>query len=169
MKALVIIFIIIAALSSVSSITYVTVDIVAEKYRKSQLVVAPAATPKPAPAPEPEVKVVTVTQLDHVNADQVDNLLSDDLAMSKVKHEHGGRSGYRGAVNIDVINQNFESGATITLEDLKAKGLVEKKATRVKILAKGTLDKAFTIKADSFSIQAIKMIELTGGTPIILE
>jgi ribosomal protein L15 len=39
----------------------------------------------------------------------------------------------------------------------------------VKILADGTLEKALTIKADSFSIQAIKMIELTGGTPIVLE
>ena len=39
---------------------------------------------------------------------------------------------------------------------------------RVKILADGILNKPLTIKAESYSVQAIKMIELTGGTVIIL-
>lgn len=174
MKVLVIIFIIIAAISSLSSMGYVVVDIVVEKYKKSQLVVAPAApapaAPAPvAPVPEPEPEVVVVEQVDHINAEEADKLLSDDLAMSNVKRESGTGSGYRALVNIGVINKHYNSGEVVTLADLKAKGLIEKKAGRVKVLADGVLEKALTIKADSFSIQAIKMIELTGGTPIILE
>ena len=168
MKALVIVFIIIASISSLSSMGYVVTDIVVEKYKKSQLVVEPAA-PAPAPVPVPEPEVVVVEQVDHIDAEGADKMLSDDLAMSKVLRESGGGSGFRDTVNIGVIDQNFEAGDVITLADLKKKGLVEKKAGRVKILANGVLNKPLTIKADSFSIQAIKMIELTGGTPIILE
>jgi ribosomal protein L18E len=38
----------------------------------------------------------------------------------------------------------------------------------MKVLADGILNKPLTIKSESYSIQAIKMIELTGGTVIIL-
>ena len=56
----------------------------------------------------------------------------------------------------------------VTLAALKTKGLVPKSAGRVKILAGGDLlTKPLTVKAESFSIQAIKMIELTGGTVVI--
>jgi ribosomal protein L18E len=43
-----------------------------------------------------------------------------------------------------------------------------KKVKRIKILADGVLTKPLTIKAENYSVQAIKMIELTGGTVIIL-
>ena len=85
-----------------------------------------------------------------------------------MRRRRGAGSGYRGYVNIGVIDRHFEAGDVVTLEMLKQKKLVEKKAGRVKVLADGTLSKALTTKADSFSIQAIKMIELTGGTPIML-
>ena len=39
----------------------------------------------------------------------------------------------------------------------------------MKILADGMLNKPLIIKSESYSIQAIKMIELTGGTVIILK
>ena len=47
--------------------------------------------------------------------------------------------------------------------------LVPKSVGRVKILARGRLTKALTVKAESFSVQAVKMIELMGGTVIILK
>ena len=171
MKTLVIIFIIIAAISSLSSMTYVAVDIIVEKIKKGQPVPVPAPVQVfvPVPQPEPVVEAAPIVQVDQIDAEGADELMSDDLAMSNIKRESGGGSGFRGTVNIGEINKCFEAGDVVTLADLKAKGLVEKKAGRVKILADGTLEKALTIKADSFSIQAIKMIELTGGTPIILE
>ena len=41
-----------------------------------------------------------------------------------------------------------------------------KKVTYVKVLARGTLDKALIVEADDFSPAAIKMIVLTGGEVI---
>ena len=47
---------------------------------------------------------------------------------------------------------------------LKAKGLVSKKDTQVKILARGYIDKSLTVVADDFSVDAVKMILLADGT-----
>ena len=169
MKALVIIFIIISSLSALSAMSYVVVDIVIEKLkgqREPEPVYVPVPVPVPEPEPEPEPEPVIVEQVDAIEADA---LMTDDAALGRIKREPGGGSGYRGFINIGVIDQNFEAGDVVTLDKLKALGLIEKKAGRVKILADGVLSRPLTIKADSFSIQAIKMIDLTGGVPIILE
>ncbi|MCD8205650.1 MAG: uL15 family ribosomal protein [Clostridia bacterium] len=52
------------------------------------------------------------------------------------------------------------------MKALKAKRLIDKKCTRVKILSGGKIDKALTVKADDFSLDAIKMILLVGGKVI---
>ena len=57
-------------------------------------------------------------------------------------------------------------GVTQALETMIEKGLVSKKTTSVKILARGKLDKPLTVIADVYSIQAVKMILLTGGRVI---
>jgi ribosomal protein L15 len=44
-----------------------------------------------------------------------------------------------------------------------------KKVGRMKVLADGELNKPLIVKAEDYSVQAIKMIELTGGTVIILK
>ena len=74
----------------------------------------------------------------------------------------------RGIVNIDTLSDSFESGEEITLEDMKARirGF-DKRMTYVKVLARGTLSKSLTVHADEFSIQAAKMILLTGGKIIL--
>ena len=77
-------------------------------------------------------------------------------------------TGFRTYVNLGVIDNNFEADDVITLELLKERKLVPAKTKRIKILADGELTKAFTIKAHSYSIQAVKMIKLTGGTVIKL-
>ena len=70
-------------------------------------------------------------------------------------------------INIDTISEHFESGDTVTLNSLKAKRLIPNSAGAVKILARGFLDKPLTIVAQDFSTAALKMILLTGGTPIV--
>ena len=40
---------------------------------------------------------------------------------------------------------------------------------RLKVFASGILDKPLIIKADAFSVQAVKMITLTGGQAIELK
>ena len=67
-------------------------------------------------------------------------------------------------INLDTICENFEDGDTVTIETLKSKNIITKKADKIKILARGVMTKKLTIVADKFSIQAVKMIGLAGGT-----
>lgn len=77
--------------------------------------------------------------------------------------------GQRAIVNIDTLSLNFEKGDLITLEILKEKKLVPSRAGTLKILARGMLDKPLTVEADDYSIDAVKMILLTGGKPIKID
>ena len=72
----------------------------------------------------------------------------------------------RGIVNIDTLSAHFDAGDEVTLAQLIQKGLVQKNVGRLKVLARGTLDKPLTVCADDFSIDAVKMIVLTGGKAV---
>ncbi len=70
-------------------------------------------------------------------------------------------------INIDTLGRYFENGETVTLEEVKKRVPdTLKKATFLKVLARGTLDKSLTVEADDFSPAAIKMIVLTGGKAV---
>lgn len=105
-----------------------------------------------------------------VTAEQAHNMIADEVASTLVKTSSaesvGARAGKKFAVNIDTLSQNFASGDVVTLDVLKQKGIVPKKEVAIKILARGTLDKVLTVEADAFSLDAIKMIVLVGGTAI---
>ncbi len=66
------------------------------------------------------------------------------------------------AVNVEVLSRYFASGE-VTPESLLAHGLV-RKGRPVKILARGELDHALTIRAHAFSDAARAKIEAAGGT-----
>ena len=59
--------------------------------------------------------------------------------------------------------ERFETGAVIDLEVFRSMGLVRGRKKKVKILAKGELTKALTIKAHAFSAQAREKIAALGG------
>ena len=105
-----------------------------------------------------------------VDADRADMLITDSLAKTLIKKTDEvvyteGNS--RSIINVDTISDNFSSGDRVDLNSLKAKGLIPAKTRRVKILADGRLSThGLEIEANSFSLQAIKMITLTGGTAI---
>ena len=65
-------------------------------------------------------------------------------------------------VNIASLN-SFESGAIVGLDELRAKGLIKNEKTKIKVLARGTIDIALTVKAHKFSEQAQNAIENAGG------
>ena len=68
-------------------------------------------------------------------------------------------------VNIDALGRYFKAGEKVTVEEIvKRVPSVNRKATYIKVLARGSLDKPLDIEADDFSPAAIKMIVLTGGT-----
>ena len=67
-------------------------------------------------------------------------------------------------VNLTDLEARFESGAAVTLEALRAKGLATRKGVPVKILAKGELSKPLTVHAHGFSKAARERIEGAGGS-----
>ena len=65
-------------------------------------------------------------------------------------------------INLSDLNK-FENGATVTPEILKEMGILKKQLDGVKVLGYGKLDKKLTVKANRFSISAVKAIEELGG------
>jgi large subunit ribosomal protein L15 len=60
-------------------------------------------------------------------------------------------------------------GDTIGPDELRAAGLVRKKAELVKILANGEIGRAVTVRAHAFSKSAREKIEAGGGSVEVLE
>jgi large subunit ribosomal protein L15 len=70
-------------------------------------------------------------------------------------------------VNLDAIAERFDAGAEITPELLRERGLVGV-AGRVKVLARGDIGKALTIRAHKFSGKAAEKIAAAGGKAEVL-
>jgi large subunit ribosomal protein L15 len=70
-------------------------------------------------------------------------------------------------VNLADLEARFDSGASVTLEVLKAAGLGKRKDVPVKILARGDLSKPLTVHAHAFSAAARERIEAAGGTCVV--
>ena len=103
-----------------------------------------------------------------VQVQEVKELMTDEDAQALViLSNRKADKTKKGIVNIDVLSDCFESGETVTLDEIKkrVKGF-DKKVTYVKVLARGTLNKRLTVEADEFSVDAQKMILLTGGQVI---
>jgi large subunit ribosomal protein L15 len=73
------------------------------------------------------------------------------------------------AVNIKDLEARFDSGAEVTLDTLREKGLGTRKGIPVKVLAKGEITKPLTVHAHAFSGAARQAIEAAGGTCTIVE
>ncbi len=129
---------------------------------------APLFIPVGEEIPEEEIPD-EIEVVEEVSAETVDELMTDKVAEHFLEStaEMGG-TGKMGIINVGQLGEVYAAGDVIDLADLQAKGLVEDNIGRLKVLAAGTLDKALTVKADAFSVQAIKMITLTGGHAIKL-
>ena len=109
------------------------------------------------------------TVTDRVSVNEAEILISDATAKQLVALAEEAEEQPRAArtkrsyVNLDTVSANFREGEKVDLAALQAKGLVDKKATAYKVLARGSLDKSLTIEANDFSLPAVKMIALTGG------
>ena len=121
--------------------------------------------------PDPEVEPVIPVEpeeikiVEEVSTFEVNNLMTDDTAYSNIERSKRVIDKTKtGIINIDVISTYFDNGDVVTLEAMKEKipGF-KKNITYVKVLARGTLNKALTVEADDFSVEAVKMILLTGG------
>jgi ribosomal protein L18E len=169
MSVFVIIFMIVATIFALASLVYVIIDLIIELKNKEETKEEKQEEPVAAPIVVPVAPIKVMPEIvEHIDAEEADAMISDSLAMKNANYESGAGHGQQGIINIGVLDQNFEANDLITLSVLKEKGLISKKVGRMKVLADGILNKPLTIKSESYSIQAIKMIELTGGTVIIL-
>lgn len=103
-----------------------------------------------------------------VTVQEADALIKDEVAASLIE-KSGGKSDRTniGFVNIDTLSQYFESGETVTLKEVINRiPAVSDKTSYLKVLARGRLDKPLIVEADNFSLQAVKMIVVTGGKAI---
>ncbi|AER66400.1 LSU ribosomal protein L15P [Thermovirga lienii DSM 17291] len=66
-------------------------------------------------------------------------------------------------VNVGALEERFESGAVIGAKELRECNLIKKVTKPYKILGEGEVTKAFTVKANAFSAEAIRKIEAAGG------
>src|SRR5207237_4254763 len=67
-------------------------------------------------------------------------------------------------VNLDALGAKFEAGAVVTPELLRERGLVHGADRPVKVLARGDVTKALTVRAHKFSGKAAEKIAAAGGT-----
>ena len=65
-------------------------------------------------------------------------------------------------INLDTLDERFDAGTEVTPALLRERGLIRAKKL-VKILARGELETALTVKAHKFSKKATEKIAAAGG------
>ena len=117
-----------------------------------------------------KVKLQTkAKEIEKISATEVNKLMTDkEVQKRTTKGQRIADRTNRTMINIYVISKFFNDGETVTLEEIKKRiPNFDKKTTFYKVCARGTLDKKLTIDADDLSIEAKKMILLTGGKVIV--
>jgi large subunit ribosomal protein L15 len=66
-------------------------------------------------------------------------------------------------VNLDTLAARFDAGTVVTPELLHERGLMSGAGRLVKVLARGDVDKALTVRAHRFSGKAAEKIAAAGG------
>ena len=67
-------------------------------------------------------------------------------------------------INVSVLEDRYNAGDEVTLENLLEKRIIRKVKDGVKILGNGELTKKLTVKVNAFSESAKEKIEAVGGT-----
>ncbi len=62
----------------------------------------------------------------------------------------------------------FEDGTTVTVDDLRARGLVKHRGL-VKVLGEGDIDRALIVRAHAFSLGAVEKIQAAGGKVEVID
>ena len=70
-------------------------------------------------------------------------------------------------MNLDTLQERFEAGVEVTPELLRERGLVGRRG-QVKVLARGDIAKALTVRAHKFSGKAAEKIAAAGGKAEVL-
>lgn len=112
------------------------------------------------------VKEVTVSKAENVMTDEQAESLIETAEDDKFKLVKGDK---KAIVNIDTLSRFYKNGETVNIASLIDKNIVSKRTGYVKILGRGVLNKALIVEANDFTMNAVKMILLTGGRVIEIE
>ena len=124
----------------------------------------PESEREPESEPEPEPELLPDPAAEHrVSVTVAEKLMTDDEAFLLPAEKSS--DGYRQTiVNIDTLGEYFLDGEHVSIEEMRERiPFFDKKATAVKVLARGVLNKTLEVEADDFSLAAVKMILLLGG------
>ena len=72
-------------------------------------------------------------------------------------------------VNLDTLATTFDAGTVVTPDLLRERGVVARGGGPVKILARGEVDKALTVRAHKFSGKAAEKLTAAGGHAEVME
>jgi ribosomal protein L15/predicted transport protein len=117
---------------------------------------------------QPEEEILTEDMIrSEINVTDAKEALTDEQALSLIEtidvEENKSAGTKKTIVNIGTLSRFYEPHEVVDLSSLKTKKIVSKDTGYVKILASGVLDKPLNVVANSYSIDAVKMILLTGG------
>jgi large subunit ribosomal protein L15 len=71
-------------------------------------------------------------------------------------------------VNLDTLAEVFEAGSSVTPDVLRERGLVRPATGKIKVLGRGDITKALTVRAHKFSGSAAQKIAAAGGTAEVI-
>ena len=71
-------------------------------------------------------------------------------------------------VNLDTLGEVFEAGSAVTPDVLRERGLVRLATAPIKILGRGEIAKALTVRAHKFSGSAAQKIAAAGGAAEVI-
>lgn len=116
----------------------------------------PEAVEESEPLPDPAVE-------HRVSVAVAEQLMTDEEALV-LAAEAGSDRQRQTIVNIDTLGEYFADGERVTIDEMRERiPFFDQKATSVKVLARGVLNKTLEVEADDFSLAAVKMILLLGG------
>ena len=70
-------------------------------------------------------------------------------------------------VNLDTLQERFDAGVEVTPELLRESGVIGRRG-QIKVLARGDIEKALTVRAHKFSGKAAEKIVAAGGKAEVL-
>ena len=124
----------------------------------------PVTEPEPEAVEEPEPEPLPDPAVEHrVSVAVAEQLMTDEEALV-LAAEAGSDRQRQTIVNIDTLGEYFADGERVTIDEMRERiPFFDQKATSVKVLARGMLNKTLEVEADDFSLAAVKMILLLGG------
>lgn len=107
-----------------------------------------------------------IEKYESISAAKADEVMSDEQAEASLEEIEINKTnkGAKTIINIDTLSAHFNNNDEVTLESLIEKKLVPSKTGHIKVLARGVLDKTLHVVANEYSLQAVKMIILLGGS-----